>query len=260
MKAFMRRVRTDTTFYKAFKSLHLVPFTAINAFTALASDGSTEATLNNKIQQTINARGCRTAHTLAQSYTGGFVKQDGSYNYYTAALFYDLFFSRDEVCNQSDVVAGSDMMQGKGRMEKNKYELKQLMFNPGAKVSGVPFMGSRASVFDEDQVHKYDFKVRLADYNGVECYIFSVTPKPEYKSEVVYNQLTTWFRRSDFSILARDYSLSFNTLFYDFDVTMKVRMTDLNGKLYPVHIDYDGVWKIVTRKREKMRVTMDIVY
>ena len=260
INAFIRRVRTDTTFYKAFKSLHLIPFTAVNSFTVYKDNGQVEATLNNTIRQTINRKGCRRSHTVAQTSTGGFIKRDSTYKYYTAALFYDLFFSREDICNQSDIVGGADIPKGKGQMEKSKYELKQLMFNPGSKVSGVPFMGDKASIFDEDQQRKYDFKVRLEDYNGVECYVFSITPKPGYEKQVVYNKLVTWFRRSDFSILARDYSLSFNTMFYDFDVTMKVRTNEINNKLYPVHIDYDGVWHVVTKKREKMKVVMDITY
>jgi len=260
INAFIRRVRTDTTFYKAFKSLHLIPFTAVNSFTVYKDNGQVDATLNNRIKQTINNRGCRRSHTIAQQSTGGFIKRDSTYNYYTATLFYDLFFSREDICNQTDIVGGTEIPKGKGRMEKSKYELKQLMFNPGSKVSGVPFMGDRGSIFDEDQQHKYDFKVRLEDYNGAECYVFYITPKAGYEKQVVYNRLITWFRRSDFSILARDYSLSFNTMFYDFDVTMKVRTAEINNKLYPVHIDYDGVWHVITKKREKMKVVMDITY
>ncbi len=150
--------------------------------------------------------------------------------------------------------------QGKGQLEKSKYELKQLIFNPGAKISGVPFMGDRASIFDEGEAEKYDFKITREMYDGMECLVFRITPKSGYEREVVYNELTTWFRKSDFSIVARDYSVSYRTLLYDFDVHMKVRTKEVGAKLYPTYIDYDGNWHIFTKKRERVKFKVDIVY
>ena len=260
MKAFMRRVQNDTTFYKAFRSLHLVPFTSTHSFTAYDKRGQVTATMNAKARQKIDARGCRTTIMSDEKSTGDFYDRSGDFNYYTAKLFYDLFYSKAPVCNQNDIVAGAIDQYGSGRMEKNKHELKQLIFNPGSKVDGVPFMGDKASIFDEDEVDKYIFKVSQEIYEGQDCYVFSVTPKPDYKNKVVYNELKTWFRRADFSIVARDYSLSFSTMFYDFDVRMKVRTKEIGGKLYPVSIDYDGQWHVATKKRERMRVLMVVNY
>ncbi|KAK6024544.1 transcriptional regulator, AsnC family [Ostertagia ostertagi] len=65
---------------------------------------------------------------------------------------------------------------------------------------------------------------QVTDYEGEDCYLFQAIPKPEYRSEVVYNELSTWFRKTDYSIVARDYSLSYKAGVYDFDVRMKVRL------------------------------------
>lgn len=261
MNSFIRRVQNDTTFYKAFKSMHLVPFSAVNSFTAYDKKGRVAASMHTNAQQRINAKRCRTTTFTNQTVTGDFYKKDKkTINYYTADLFYNLFYSDKPVCNQNDIVAGSMVLKDKSRMEKNKYELKQLIFNPGSKVEGVPFMGDKASIFDPGEVDKYDMKISQEMYDSEEVYVFNVTPKPEYKNKVVYNELKTWFRRSDYSILARDYSLSFNTIFYDFDVHMKVRMKMMGGKLYPTLIDYNGNWYVPTQGRERMKVLMDIVY
>ena len=147
MKAFIRRVQNDTTFYKAFRSLHLVPFTATDSFTASDKSGRVIATMADNARQQINARGCRTATFTGRRSTGDFYRHGSEMNYYTAKLFYDAFYSDAPLCNQTDIVAGALQQQGSGRMEKNKYELKQLIFNPGSKVSGIPFMGDKASVF-----------------------------------------------------------------------------------------------------------------
>ena len=150
--------------------------------------------------------------------------------------------------------------RGKGQMEKSKYELKQLIFNPGAKVSGVPFMGDRASIFEPGEAEKYDFKIVQDQYEGQDCFVFKITPKAGYEYAVIYDELTTWFRKSDYSIVARDYSLSYHTLVYDFDVHMKVRTKQVGNKLYPTSIDYDGNWHVVTKKRERVKFNVQITY
>src|ERR1019366_6177144 len=120
-----------------------------------------------------------------------------------------LFFAKEPICNETDLVTSPDDARGKGQMEKNKYELKQLIFNPGSKVSSVPFMGDRVSIFEQGEAEKYDFKIAQEMYNGQECFVFKITPKSGYERKALYNNLTTWFRENDYSIVARDYSLSY---------------------------------------------------
>ena len=259
INAFIRRVKNDTTFYKAFKSMHLVHYTAANDIKAYDKNNNISASLQSKTKQNIKNH-CRTTQVLEQKVTGDMLKRNGDYNYYTAELFAYLFFAKDPVCNETDIVAGAMDDRGKGQMEKSKYQLKQLIFNPGAKVSGVPFMGDRASIFDEGEAEKYDFKVVQDMYDGQECFVFRITPKKGYERKVIYNELTTWFRKSDFTILARDYSLSYSTLVYDFDVRMKVRTKQINDRLYPVSIDYDGNWHVFTKKRERVIFSVVIDY
>ncbi len=259
VNAFIRRVRTDTTFYKAFKSLHFIAYSAENDIRIFGKSNEVTASLSSKTKQEITGR-CRSTKVLEEHTSGDFYTRGGDYNYYTAALFAHLFFAPKPVCNESDIVAGSLSERGSGTMAKSEYELKQLIFNPGAKVSGVPFMGDRASIFDEDEARKYDFKITIETYNGDECYVFRITPKDSYESKTLFNELTTWFRRSDYSIVARNYSLSYHTLVYDFNVQMQVRLTQIGNKLYPTHIGYNGNWHVFTKKRERAKFTIDIVY
>jgi len=157
-------------------------------------------------------------------------------------------------------MAASVNEKGKGTMAKSEYELKQLIFNPGAKVSGVPFMGDRASIFDEGEAENYDFKITLENYNGYSCYVFRITPKSGFEHRALFNELTTWFRKTDYSIVARNYALSYHTLVYDFDVRMQVRTSQAGSKLYPTHIDYSGNWHVITKKRERVKFAVDITY
>ena len=257
--AFIRRVRNDTTFYKAFKNMRFLPYDAVNDIQVFDKGGRVAASLHNKTHQTYKDR-CRSTQASAQTVTGDFFDRHGNYNYYTAELFAYLFFAKDPVCNESDVVAGAMDARASGTMGKSKYELQQLIFNPGSRVSGVPFMGDRASVFDEGEAEKYNFKVTSEIYDGVSCFVFRITPKPGYERQALYNELTTWFRKTDYSIVARDYSLSYSTWVYDFDVRMKVRTHEVGGKLYPTHIDYDGNWHVFIKKRERVKFSVDVTY
>ncbi|MCW3124157.1 MAG: hypothetical protein JWQ38_3649, partial [Flavipsychrobacter sp.] len=177
IKAFIHRVKTDTTFYKAFKTLHFAPYAAVNDIAAYDEDGQITATLHSRTRQHINNH-CRTTEVLEQKVTGDLYKRNSEHNYYTEALFDHVFIAKEPICNESDIVAGALEAQPKGQKEKSEYQLKKLMFNPGSKVSGVPFMGDRASIFDEGEVEKYDFKVTVDQYNGTPCYLFTITPKP----------------------------------------------------------------------------------
>jgi len=259
INAFIRRVRTDTTFYKAFKSMNLVPYTATNDIKIFDNDAKVIASLYSKTKQ-IASKGCKTTQVLEEKTTGNFYKHNGDYNYYTAELYAYLFFTKGTVCGQTDIVAGTLDDKGKGQIEKSKYQLKQLIFNPGSKVSGVPMMGDKASIFDPGEAEKYDFKVLSDVYEGEPCYVFKVTPKKGEEHNVVFNELTTWFRKSDYSIVARDYSLSYNTFLYDFDVRMKVRTRQVGAKLVPTLIDYDGNWHIFSKKRERVKFIAQMSY
>ena len=250
VSSFIRRVQNDTTFYKAFKTLRIVPYTAVNDIRILGKGNSVRASLYSKTRQTIS-KGCRSMTVLEEKTTGDFYKRNKQYNYYTAELYAYLFFTDKPVCGETNTVAGSENDRGSGQIEKNKWQLKQLIFNPGSKVAGVPFAGNKAAIFVPDFAKMYVFKIMFVEYAGEDCYLFTAVPKKEYKDDVIYNELSTWFRKSDYSIMARTYSLSYKTLLYDFDVKMKVRLNEVNGQLVPTSISYGGNWHVATKKRER---------
>lgn len=259
VNAFIRRIRNDTTFFKAFKNLRMVPYEAVNDIIVLDKHEHTQASLHSNTKQ-FREKNCRYTKVTSEKTTGDFYDRHGGYEYYTAELFASLFFAPKPVCNESDIVAGYLDAKVSGGIEKSKYQLKMLIFNPGAKVSGIPFMGARASIFDEGEAEKYDFRITQEQYDGESCFVFRIMPKPEYAHKTLYNELTTWFRATDYSIVARDYSLSYNTMLYDFDVRMKVRTKNVGGKLFPTSIGYDGNWHIFTKKRERVRFTIEVTY
>lgn len=256
---FIQRVRTDTTFYKAIRSMHLVPYKSVNKVKIYNSDGQAIAGQYSQTTQ-IREGNCRRIKVDTVHTNGKYYKRNGEPDYYTVSLFENLFYTKDTVCNEDDIVAGKLVLADGSKMEKNKYRLKQLLFNPGARISGIPFMADRQSIFDPDEAKNYNFRVTLEEYEGQPAYVFSITPAPGHEKDVIYDRLITWFRKSDYSILARNYSLSYHTLVYDFDVDMQLRMTERSGKLYPTYMYYRGNWHVFSQKRERVNFEVSVSY
>lgn len=258
--AFIRRVQTDTTFFKSFRTMQLCNNYSTAHFSVFDDKNHKTATHYCKAIQTYKSK-CRTTKVVEQATTGKFFNKSGTPQYYTAALFFNLFYAPKPICNQTDIVAGSMDIVGKSTLEKNKYRLKQLIFNPGAKIPGIPFMGDKASIFDEGEKHKYNFRITVDTFNTIPCFVFEVIPKDQYKGSVVYNELKTWFTKNDYHIVARNYSLSYKTLVYDFDAIMNVTTTvNKEGKICPNKIYYKGDWRVIAKGRERMEVDMQIQY
>ena len=86
---------------------------------------------------------------MLEEKTSGDIYDDGELNYYTSELYASLFFSKGKVCNENNVVQGIERnVQGKKGIEKHKEQLKMLFFNPGKKIPGIPFIGSKIDIFD----------------------------------------------------------------------------------------------------------------
>lgn len=262
IKEFIERIKNDTTFYKAFRTMHLVTYNAENDIRIFEKKSNKiKASLDSETKQ-IARNGCRTMNTLDEKVTGDFYDRKGRYNYYTAELYASLFFTKGKVCGEDNIVKGQleQSLNGKGSLEKNKARLKQLMFNPGSRIQGIPFMGNKAAIFDPEIARMYDFRLTVEDKNGIPCYAFDATPKEKYRDEVVYKQFKTWFRQTDYSIVSRDYTLSYNTMAYDFDVAIHVDLKQIGDNLLPIYISYRGNWYAFTKGREKVSFSAKFDY
>ena len=250
VNSFIRRVEEDTTFYRAFKNLRLLGFTADNDIRLFDKKRQVKASLKSETRQTMNGR-CRSMQVLNEKTTGDFYTSKGNYNYYTAELYGSLFFTKGTVCVDEN---GESSDRSGGTMERHKAQLKQLIFNPGKPIKGVPIVGPKVAIFDRDVMRFYDFSITATDYLGVSCYVFSATAKKDLsrinRADVVINELITYFNKDNFEIVGRKYSLSYKTWVFDFDVKMDVQMTKKNDLMVPALVTYDGSWNVPFKKRE----------
>ena len=130
-----------------------------------------------------------------------------------------------------------------------------LFFNPGKKIPGIPFIGSKINVFDPEVAQYYDFLIDQVDYDGKPAYLFSVNARtdlsPGEKDKIVIDNMITWFDAKTMEVLARNYSLSYDAGVYDFDVSMEVQMTKFGDYLVPKTLRYKGNWDVVFKNRER---------
>lgn len=248
---FLQRIKYDTTFYKAFRTLRILGFTSLNDVRMLDSDGKIKASLHSKTRQN-RTNGCRTMDVLEEKTTGNMYK-GRELNYYTAELYAGLFFTDGRVCGENNIVAGAQRnVRNKSGIEKHKEQLKMLFFNPGQKIPGIPFIGDKIDIFDPSVSKYYDFSIDMDEMSGQQCFIFKIVPKADTdRDKIVFDNITTWFNSKTMEIVARDYDLSYDTPVYDFDVHMEVRMTKYQGLLVPELLTYNGNWKVAFKKRER---------
>lgn len=253
--SFVRRVKEDTSFYKAFRSLHLIGFSSLNDIRLMNKKGKLKASLQSRTRQN-RSRRCRTMYVLEEKTTGDFYSDGRGYNYYTAQLYAGLFFTRDSICGENNIVKGIEFStHSKKGLEKHKEQLKMLFFNPGKRIPGIPFIGDKIDIFDPDRAVLYDFILDKADYEGQSCYIFSIKAKEGLragkKDRVVIDNMVTWFNAKTMEIMARNYDLSFNAGVYDFNVHMEVQLTRFGNLLVPKTLRYKGDWNVLFKKRER---------
>jgi hypothetical protein len=247
-------LRNDTTFYKAFRNLRILGFTSINDIKMLDKKGRVQASLYSKTRQN-RVNNCRTMDVLEEKVTGD-MYDDGELDYYTAELYANLFFTRNRVCNETNIVKGIERdVRNKKGIEKHKEQLKMLFFNPGKKIPGIPFIGDKIDIFDPDVSRLYDFSIDMEMISGQECYLFKIAPKAALSSsqrdKIVFDNITTWFNAKTMEIVARNYDLSYSTPAYDFDVHMEVVMTKFGDLLVPQVLRYKGNWDVAFKRRER---------
>ena len=248
---FIHRVKNDSSFYKAFKNLRILGFTSLNDIRMLDNKGSMKASLKSRTRQ-LHSQGCRTMDVLEEEITGDMYDDARNFTYYTAQMYASLFFTKGKVCGENNIVSGTSFStSGKTGMEKHKEQLKMLFFNPGKRISGLPFMSSKTPIFEDEMADKYNMSIDRELYNGVYCYTFRQKVKPGNEADVVIDEMTTWFNDSTYEVVARNYSLSYDAAFYDFKVFMEVKMGTFKNLTVPVLIRYNGNWKAITKKRER---------
>jgi hypothetical protein len=254
-KYLLEQIKEDTTFYKAFRNLRVLGYSSYNDIQMKDKKGVVVASLYSKTKQN-RVGACRNMDVLEEKITGDFYDAQRNYNYTTPELYASLFFTKGTICGENNIVKGKNTTTtNKKGIEKHKEQLKMLFFNPGKKIKGIPFIGDKLDLYDENAHKIYEYKLDIQEFKGTLCYVFSIKPKEELgflkNDQIVVDQMETWFDMKSMEVLARNYSLSYKAGVYDFDVSMNVEMTRVGDMVVPKILRYRGNWDVIFKKRER---------
>jgi len=246
---FIDAVLRDTGFYAAFRNMKKYSFIAENYIYTYDKKNRIDGKVYRKLQRTETGNK-HTITYLAKRDSGNVYKKDGQYQLYTVNMF-DYIFTN---AYNTGFTQGSPLQSPSGgKDESYKSKLKTLIFAPGHRVDGIPFISGKTEIFSPDMRQFYDYQFARGKYlDSIPVYRFKVTQKSSTQSnDVVIKELTTIFDMRTFQILGRYVSLSYHNLFIDFDVQMNIELNTFNGDLVPVKITYQGNWDIPFHKTEK---------
>jgi len=250
---FIKMVKNDNSFYKAFKNLRFAEYDFDNKLVFFDKKKRKKAGYTSSNHQYYRNR-CRWMEVKSTKESHKYMDSKGRYNFYTAKLYDRLFYTHGKVCNQdTSHILKLDIYRA-NRLEKYVLELKKLIFSPGKKTN-IPFIGSKMEIFSKKMRKYYNFSITQENYNdSIPCYVFTAYLKPNLTisqaDNTVLKYLKTYFAKKSLQIIRREYHLKYETLAYNFNVKMSIKLQKKFGKYYPKNIKYDGTWHILFKKRE----------
>lgn len=251
--AFVQRVRTDTTFHKAFLNTRFHPHSLRSEARVRRKDERETAALRRVAHLVRDGRRAMQVIDSVQE-SGRLRDRKGRFRYLTIEMYDDVFFPKGAFTADNTVAGRKLEVQRGSRFEKYKSELKKFMFDPGTEIASVPFIGDKLALFSPEMAPLYDFRIWADERGGRPCWVFSASAKPGIREgRTVIKTMDTWFDQDSCDVLARTYRIAHASPFLDFDITISVRNIRLGEALVPVRVTYDGDWDIPFQQREIVR-------
>lgn len=245
---FIDAVMTDTGFYKAFHNMKKYSFIAENRIYTYDKKNKVDSKIYRKLRHS-NVDGKHKMEYLAKRDSGALYKTNGKYQLYTVEMFDFIFMN----AYNSDFADGPALPGAGGKNESYKDKLKTLIFRPGNKVTGIPFVSSKTQIFSGDMKQYYYYQFARGKYlDTIPVYRFRVVRKPSIgDNDVVIREMTTIFDMRTFQILGRYVDMKFSNFLFSFDVQMNIELANFNNILLPTKITYQGNWDIPFHKVER---------
>jgi len=246
---FINAVLADTGFYQAFRSMKKYSFIAENYIYTYDKKNRINGRIYRQIKHTFNSNGRPVVEYLAKRDSGTLYKKNGKYELYTLNMFDYIFTNAYKATYNT---GGGIRPSGNSKDQSYKDKMKTLIFAPGHRVDGIPFISDKTEIFSPDMRQFYDYEFARGTYlDTIPVYRFRVVQKSSTEdNDVVIKELTTIFDTRTFQILGRYVNLKYHNLFIDMDVQMNMELNNFNGDLVPAKITYQGYWDIPFHKTE----------
>jgi hypothetical protein len=245
---FIDAVLADTGFYKAFRNMKRYAFVADNHIYTYDKKNKVDGEIYRRIKHTVVNGKPKNEYLIKQD-KGNIYKKNGKYQLYTAEMF-DYIFTN---AYNSEFTGTDAFSSPDGKNQSYKAKLKTLIFSPGRKVTGIPFLSSKTEIFGRNMRQFYQYEFTRGKYlDSIPVYRFKVIKKPSTaEGDVMIRELTTIFDMRDFKILGRYVDMKYSNLLFDFDVKMNIELIPFNGELLPAKISYQGNWDVPLHKEER---------
>ncbi len=253
---FISRVKKDTSFYQAFKNLRYYAHQSEGSIWVLNRKSKEKAFERMEVQQFVENSTMWQDQKIVK-HQGKMRNRKGELKFTTAKMYYNVFFPADtsKVSNKMTSVQSESV--GQSKMDQHKHDLKVMMFNPGEDVSGVPIVGDKMSIFDNDMVKYYTYKVTMVPYRDRNCYLFTCTARPEYsRHKTVIKSLKTYFDPTNMMVLKREYEMDYRSILFQFDVNILVENKIIKNTIVPTYISYNGYWDIPFQAQETLKFSI----
>jgi hypothetical protein len=245
---FIDAVVADTSFYKAFQNMKRYSFIAENHIFTYDKKNKVNGKIYRKIKHNLVGNTSK-AEYLARQDSGTVFKKNGKYQLYTVEMF-DYIFTN---AYNSGFAEGESLPGSGGKNGSYKAKLKALIFTPGRKISGIPFLSSKTEIFGPDMRQYYNYEFARGKYvDSIPVYRFKVVRKPSTSDDdVMIREMTTIFDARSFQILGRYVDMKYSNMLFDFDVQMNIELNSFDGELLPTKITYQGNWDVPFHKEER---------
>jgi hypothetical protein len=245
---FIDAVLADTGFYKAFRDMKKYSFIAENRIYTYNKNNKVDGKIYRKIKHS-DIGGKHITEYLVKKDSGNLYKSNGKYQLYTVEMF-DYIFGN---AYNSDFAEGPSLDGKGGKNESYKDKLKTLIFRPGHKVTGIPFISSKSEIFSKDMQEYYFYQFARGKYlDTIPVYRFRVVRKPSIAdNDVVIKEMNTIFDARTFKILGRYVDMKYSNWIFSFDVQMNIELGEFDGELLPTKITYQGNWDVPLHKTER---------
>jgi len=246
---FIDAVLADTGFYKAFYNMKKYAFIAENRIYTYNKKNKVDGKIYRKLRHS-NVAGAHKIEYIAKQDSGSVYKSNGKYQLYTVEMFDYIFMN----AYNSDFIKGPALPgSGGGKDESYKDKLKKLIFTPGRRVGGIPFISGRTEIFSRDMRQFYYYQFSRGKYlDSIPVYIFKVIRKPSTSDgDTMIKEMTTIFDMRNFQILGRYVDMKYSNFLFSFNVQMNIELAKYNNELLPVKITYQGNWDIPFHKVER---------
>ena len=250
----IKQVTEDSTFYQAFLNLKYYPHDMEGKVRAFYKDESERGSMDRIAKRIVTDSDMMWVEVVSEITNGKIRKRNGDWKYLTVDMYDDVFFSTQKEKVSKNIGKMDQELVSGSKLEKHKAQLKKMLFNPGSPIDNVPFIGDKMAIFSDEMVPYYDYSIYAQNWHdSVPCLVFTCFTKPGMEDETVIRNMISFFHRDTKEVIAREYRLAHNTIFFDFDISIKVENNLISGELVPVTIEYDGFWDIPFKKPEIIR-------